>query len=96
MPKQLTPENKAKRIESVSHLKNFLSGQFQRFQNDREVEMSVTRWFQSQEADFYDSGIEQMRGLQPAARGPPAGLGRVLFGPGRVFHKIQCVMNIED
>ena len=24
-----------------------------------------------------------------------AALGRVLCGPGRVFHKIQCVMNIE-
>ena len=30
-----------------------------------------------------------------STRGPPAALGRVLFGPGRVFHKIQCVMNIE-
>ena len=28
-------------------------------------------------------------------RGPPAALGRVLCGPGRVFYKIQCVMNIE-
>ena len=35
------------------------------------------------------------RGLQPAARGPPAALGRVFFGLGRVFHKIHCVMNIE-
>ena len=35
------------------------------------------------------------RGLQPATRGPPAALGRVLCGPGRVFHKIQCVMSIE-
>ena len=25
----------------------------------------------------------------------PAALGRVLCGPGSVFHKIQCVMNIE-
>ena len=35
------------------------------------------------------------RGFQPAARGPPAALRRVLYGPGRVFHKIKCVMNIE-
>ena len=35
------------------------------------------------------------RGLQLAARGPPAALGQVLCGPGRVFHKTQCVMNIE-
>ena len=25
----------------------------------------------------------------------PAALGRALCGPGRVFHKIQCVMNIQ-
>ena len=25
----------------------------------------------------------------------PAALGRVLCGPGRVFHKIKCVINIE-
>ena len=38
------------------HLKKFLSGQRQRFQNDREVTvMSVTQWFQSQAADFYDT-----------------------------------------
>ena len=35
------------------------------------------------------------RGFQPTAHGPPAALRRVLFGPGRVFHKVQCVMNIE-
>ena len=28
-------------------------------------------------------------------RGPPAALRRVLCGPGRQFHKIQCVINIE-
>ena len=30
-----------------------------------------------------------------STRGPHAALRRVLCGPGRVFHKIQCVMNIE-
>ena len=30
-----------------------------------------------------------------STRGPPATLGRVLCGSGTVFHKIQCVMNIE-
>ena len=37
-----------------------------------------------------DNGVDQ-----PAARGPPAALEQVLCGPERVFHKIQCVMNIE-
>ena len=32
---------------------------------------------------------------ESSTRGPPAVLGRVLCGPGRVFYKIQCVMNIE-
>ena len=35
------------------------------------------------------------RGLQPAARRPPAALRRVLCGPAWLFHKIQCVMKIE-
>ena len=39
------------------YLKKFLSGQRQRFHNDREAEMSVTQWLQSQAADFYDTGI---------------------------------------
>ena len=39
-------------------LKIFLSGQCQRFQNDREAEMSVTQWFQSQAADFYNTGYK--------------------------------------
>ena len=34
------------------HLKKFLSKQCEHFQNDREVEMSVTQWFQSQVAQF--------------------------------------------
>ena len=34
------------------HLKKFLFSQ--RFQNGREEEMSVTQWFQSQVADFYE------------------------------------------
>ena len=37
-------------------LKKFLSDQHERFQNDREAEMSVTQWFQSQAADFYHTG----------------------------------------
>ena len=39
------------------HLKKFPSDQRQHFENDREAEMSVTQWFQSQAADFYDRGI---------------------------------------
>ena len=42
------------------HLKKFLSDQLQRFLNDREAEMSVTQWFQSQAADFYDTGIQTL------------------------------------
>ena len=41
------------------HLKKFLSDQHQRFQNDRQEEMSVTLWFQSQAADFYDTRIQK-------------------------------------
>ena len=33
------------------YLKKFLFGQRQRFRNDREAEMSVTQWFQSQAAE---------------------------------------------
>ena len=40
------------------HLKKFLSGQCQRFQNDREAETSVTQWFQPQAGDFYDTGYK--------------------------------------
>ena len=42
----------------ILQLKKFLFGQCQHFQNDREVEVSVTQWFQSQAADFYDIGYE--------------------------------------
>ena len=28
-------------------------------------------------------------------KGPHAAIGRILFGPGWVFHKIQCVIKIE-
>ena len=34
-------------------------------------------------------------GQGSSTRGSPAALGRVSCGPVRVFHKIQCVMNIE-
>ena len=39
------------------NLKKFLSGQCQRFQNDREAEMRFTV-IQSQAADFYDTGYK--------------------------------------
>jgi hypothetical protein len=39
---------------------DFLSGQHQRFENDREAEMVVTQWLQSQAADFYDTGIQKL------------------------------------
>jgi hypothetical protein len=39
---------------------HLLSGQHQRFENDREAEMVVTQWFQSQAADFYDTGIQKL------------------------------------
>jgi hypothetical protein len=32
----------------------------QRFENDREAEMVLTQWFQSQAADFYDTGIQKL------------------------------------
>jgi fructosamine-3-kinase len=44
-------------VQSTFHL---LSGQHQRFENDREAEMAVTQWFQSQAADFYDTGIQKL------------------------------------
>ena len=37
------------------HLKKLQSDQRQRFKNDGEAEMSVTQWFQSQAAEFYDT-----------------------------------------
>ncbi|PNF20523.1 hypothetical protein B7P43_G05325 [Cryptotermes secundus] len=42
------------------HLKKFLSGERQGFENDREAETVVTQWFQSQAADFYDTGIQKL------------------------------------
>ena len=69
VPRQLTQEHKGKRMEPALtiivvylflHLKKFLSGQVQRFQNDREAEMGVTQWFQSLAADFYDRGIQKL------------------------------------
>ena len=41
-------------------IKKFLSGQRQRFQNDREKKMSVTQWLQSQAADFYNTVIQKL------------------------------------
>ena len=63
---KLAPEQKVKRMESefiivvhlFLHLKKFLSDRHQRFRNDREAKMSVTEWFQSQAADFYDTGYK--------------------------------------
>ena len=40
------------------HFNKFLSGQRQCIQNDRKAEMSATQWFQSQAADFYDTGYK--------------------------------------
>nr|XP_042912071.1 histone-lysine N-methyltransferase SETMAR-like [Parasteatoda tepidariorum] len=40
------------------HLKKFLSSG-ERFGNDEEPKMSVTRWFHSQAAEFYDSGMQK-------------------------------------
>ena len=40
--------------------KNSCLGPRQCFQNDREAEMSVTQWFQSQAADCYDTGIQKL------------------------------------
>ena len=42
-----------------THTQIFLSGQRQRFQNDRETEMSVTQWLQSQTADLYYTGYKK-------------------------------------
>ncbi|PNF17893.1 hypothetical protein B7P43_G02234 [Cryptotermes secundus] len=33
---------------------------FRNFENDREAEIVVTQWFQSQAADFYDTGIQKL------------------------------------
>ena len=69
MPKQLTPEHKAKRMESALavvvhlflHFKKLLSDQRQRFENDRGGdECHTVQWFQSQAADFYDTGIQKL------------------------------------
>ena len=40
------------------HIKKFLPGQRQCFQNDRVAEMSVTQWLQTHAADFYDTGYK--------------------------------------
>ncbi|KAJ4427860.1 hypothetical protein ANN_23861 [Periplaneta americana] len=40
------------------HLKKFLSSS-ERFGNDEELKTSVTRWFHSQAAEFYDRGIQR-------------------------------------
>lgn len=41
------------------HLKKFLSSG-ERFGNDEELKTSVTRWFHSQAAEFYDRGIQKL------------------------------------
>ncbi|KAJ4428145.1 hypothetical protein ANN_24159 [Periplaneta americana] len=41
------------------HLKKFLSSS-ERFGNDEELMTSVTRWFHSQAAEFYDRGIQKL------------------------------------
>ena len=47
-----------KTVHLFLHLKKFVSSQ--RFQNDREAEMSATEWFQSKAADFYVKGIQTL------------------------------------
>ena len=42
------------------HIKKFLCCKRQRFQNEREAEMSIKEWFQSQAADIYDTGIQKL------------------------------------
>jgi histone-lysine N-methyltransferase SETMAR len=42
------------------HLKKFLSGQRQGFENDREAEMVFTQRFLSQAADFNDTGLNKL------------------------------------
>ena len=42
------------------HLKKFLSGQRHRFLSDREAEMRVAQWFQSQAANFYDTEVQKL------------------------------------
>ena len=51
----LAPSN----FQLFLRLKKFLSGQRQRFHNDRETGMSVTQ-LKSQAADFYDTGIQKL------------------------------------
>ncbi|KAJ4429991.1 hypothetical protein ANN_22195 [Periplaneta americana] len=41
------------------HLKKFLSSG-EHFRNDEELKTSVTRWFHSQAAEFYDRGIQKL------------------------------------
>jgi hypothetical protein len=53
-------ENKMNNDDLFLHLKEFLSSQRQHFENDREAEMVVTQWFQTQAADFYDTGIQKL------------------------------------
>ena len=43
----------------LSHLKKFLSDERQHFQNDTELEMNVTKWFQSEVADIYDTRTQK-------------------------------------
>jgi histone-lysine N-methyltransferase SETMAR len=42
------------------HLFLHLNKFHQRFENDREAETVVAQWFQSQAADFYDTGIQKL------------------------------------
>ncbi|GBL71965.1 hypothetical protein AVEN_115010-1 [Araneus ventricosus] len=44
--------------KSDFHLKKFLSGHY--FATDEDVQTTVTRWFHSQAADFYDTGLQKL------------------------------------
>ena len=41
------------------HLKKFLSSR-QHFHDDEELKTNVTRWFHSQAADLYDTGMQKL------------------------------------
>ena len=70
-----------------------------------DLEEELSRWLGVERALIQEmfQGREAMgmgmfvysRGLQPVAHGLHVALWRVLCGPRRVFHKVQCVMNIE-
>jgi histone-lysine N-methyltransferase SETMAR len=55
-PPPYSPELAPSDFHLFLHLKKF----HQRFENDREAGMVVTQWFESQAADFNDTGIQKL------------------------------------